>query len=262
MSFFDHYCGALMSETWDGKPVGPSKPVSDERLVRSWIAFQAMYERGEVVLNIGHDENAALLRRGWDRYSNFPWITNARICDLMKSDPFCFYTGYFAGIDVMGNSGGSLGGCIPANALTDLALDKLDLHEIERIFSPHAISKGVSLLQEALRIEMERENAIEQSKTLYKTSPSILADPWGFITAIYRITSTEVRAERTFLGMHYEMQKVQVQEVTRARFRGAIVGDVVFAEGSAEPVVWKNVFLPKRKYDAAWSIIRKIQADA
>ncbi len=106
---------------------------------------------------------------------------------------------------------------------------------------------------------MKNRNA-SNNLNLFSTSPSFLTNPMGFFTTRYGISKEEVFINKSILGIKYgNRPKMKVENVTRFFPSGTIWGNITFAEGSAEPVVWQNVLWPESKYKKVKKVIDSIQ---
>ncbi len=95
----------------------------------------------------------------------------------------------------------------------------------------------------------------------YTTRPALLKSPWRFLTTSYGINREgEVYVRRSILGIPFgDRPTVPVEKVTRAHAKGTIFGDVVFGEGSHDPVTWKSVFLPESKLRNARAALKAVR---
>ena len=81
-----------------------------------------------------------------------------------------------------------------------------------------------------------------------KLRPSIFKNPKGAFFTTYGIEKGEVYIKNSFLGIKYgNRPSVPVSKVTRTYATGTVFGNIVFGEGSHEPVIWENVFRPESK---------------
>lgn len=86
--------------------------------------------------------------------------------------------------------------------------------------------------------------------TTFKTRPFFLADLRGALVSKYGIEAGEVFALKSFLGVNSGGPRLPVSKVTRTHANGFLIGDIVFGEGSHDPVKWERVLFPQRKLKA------------
>lgn len=93
----------------------------------------------------------------------------------------------------------------------------------------------------------------------YTVGPAFIKGPWRSLTTSYGIGQGEVYSRRTFFGVKRGGPTVPVEGVTRTHAEGVVVGDVVFGEGSHNPVVWRDVLFPQRKLRKARAVLAEIK---
>jgi hypothetical protein len=72
-----------------------------EELIRSWMAFKALYAKKSLVLGFSGQEFLAARAAGWEIGTD-----NQKYVDRMLADPWDFYVGYEFGVDIMRGLGG------------------------------------------------------------------------------------------------------------------------------------------------------------
>ena len=92
--------------------------------------------------------------------------------------------------------------------------------------------------------------------TTFKTRPLFLADLRGALVSKYGIEAGEVFALKSFLGVNSGGPRLPVSKVTRTHANGFLIGDIVFGEGSHDPVKWERVLFPQRKLKAVKRTIK------
>ena len=85
----------------------------------------------------------------------------------------------------------------------------------------------------------------------------------NFIFITYGIKDGKVYINNSFMGFKFgDRPEIKVENVTRTFPKGGMVGDVVFGEGSHNPVIWKNVFRPEKLKLKADRLIKEIKNNA
>lgn len=86
----------------------------------------------------------------------------------------------------------------------------------------------------------------EAIRVRFQTQPFLLAHPVAWLLSTYGLSDKEVFERRSFLGIEFGARpRMRIENVTRIHATGLLWGDVIFGEGSAEPVVWRGVFRPE-----------------
>ena len=124
----------------------------------------------------------------------------------------------------------------------------LDSHDrIAHLWSIENTTSLSQLRERDRRIEVERDRRAKIVRVHYATEPSFLVAPLSSLTTSYGIDDREVFVYRAFLGIKFgERPKMEAKNVTRVHANGWVWGEVVFAEGSAEPVKWRKVYRPEK----------------
>ncbi len=218
--------------------------------MHAWLCFCILNRSGKIFANIGHVVACALSKRGWSN-EPFPWLTEGKIRKRILEDPLSFVTAYNAGMDVMNSDSYS---CLDPLQLKERFEN--DVPAIKKI-NEAQVSSGIESLRLAeKKKETDEEQALEEE---FKVSPSIFSGLWRSITTTYGVSQKHVYVTRSFLGFKFgDRPSVQLRLITRVHARGGIFGDIIFAEGSAEPVIWSRVFRPESVMKRAQKVIDRL----
>lgn len=221
--------------------------LSEIDLISSWLSFKELHGRyGMVILNPCDAATSALtkydvpiFRKLMKRKLSGSWP----LYDYVVQNPRAFWVAYECGMDFLSKDTGH---CInPAHfpaLLTELVGNKT-------IFSLSEKEKAIELLRGTIQLE---------NAPYYKVRPFLLSSVFGFLTTEYMICGGEVGVNKSFLGVKFgDRPSVPISHITKIHANGTLCGDIVFGDGSEQPVIWKKVLKPESVLRKVKSILKK-----
>jgi len=216
---------------------------NDLDLVKSWLAYRQLRKSGKLGLNPWGEATKAVNKYKKNVVEDYGWkCCLYDINDWVEHNPHDFLLAYNNGMGFMKG-----GGCVHPETFPKRLGELCGHGSIEGLFPSEDVSDALRLL---------KKNRMIKKKYYHRLvlRPFIVTSFFGFFFTEYKVESGEVKVDKSIAGIKFgDRPSAKIANITRMHATGTIVGNIVFGEGSAEPVVWKNVFRPE-------STLRKVKA--